>query len=66
MPTLFMCGHDVDGYWARVMDWGRLTFYYYQALLLSVSWMKDGVHFVALDCEIFIRADTTDRTSSAA
>ena len=65
-PGPFTSAHDVNGYWARVMDWCRLTFYYYQALLLSVSWMKDGVHFVALDCEIFIRANTTDRTSSAA
>jgi len=50
----------------QVKDWGYVTLYYYQALMCTVHWITNRVQFVALDCQIFCRADTTDRIYSAA
>jgi len=53
-------------HWDQVEGWGYVTLYYCQALRTTVSWIKQRVQFVAFDCQIFCRVDTTDRTFSAA
>ena len=66
LPDFGKLPSEGTDHWNQVKDWGYVTLYYYQALLCAVHWIKNRVPFVALDCQIFCRADTTDRIYSAA
>jgi len=66
VPDFGELPYESTDHWNQVEDWGFVTLYYYQALRCTVYWIKNRVQFVALDCQIFCRADTTDRIFSAA